>query len=402
MRIQRQPPLHLTYCLSVHGGETWDEAFSAIRCHVPAIRRMLGRGEDFGLGLRLSGRAASELAAGGRLAEFKRHLADHGLYVFTINGFPYGAFHGTRVKEHVYEPDWRRPERLDYTCLLSDILAGLLPEGVSGSISTVPGSYKAWVTSDRDVRDMARNLATCAAHMADVCIRTGREIHLGLEPEPDCFIETTAEAIAFFTGPLLREGTEWLQERTGCTRGEAEDALRRHVGLCVDTCHMAVGFESLADSLARLATARIRISKVQLSSALRVEGGAAARRRLGAFCDRVYLHQVKTRAGSGGMGAFPDLEPALEHGGDATDATEWRVHCHVPLYFDRDGELESTNAALTPDFFRALRGGATEHLEIETYTFNVLPKAIRDRGVCESVAEEYRWVLRRLETAGGG
>ena len=63
--------------------------------------------------------------------------AEQNLYVFTINGFPYGCFHGARVKENVYVPDWRTPERRDYTNLLADILADLLPRNLTVQIFRV-------------------------------------------------------------------------------------------------------------------------------------------------------------------------------------------------------------------------------------------------------------------------
>jgi hypothetical protein len=88
------------------------------------------------------------------------------------------------VKENVYAPDWRSAARRDYTMQVADILAGWLPEGVDGSISTVPGSFKEWITSADDVTVMARNLGVVAAYLAALQEDTGREIHIGLEPEP--------------------------------------------------------------------------------------------------------------------------------------------------------------------------------------------------------------------------
>ena len=186
MKIQDNPPLHLTYCLNLHPGEAWAENFAAIQTHVLAIRDRVAPGGPFGLGLRLGDRAARELAPATRLAELRDFLAAHGLYAFTVNGFPYGAFHGTAVKENVYRPDWRSAERLDYTVRLAEILAALLPEGVAGSISTVPVSYKDWMKSEADLRPAVENLAECAHRLEELYRRTGKDIALALEPEPDC------------------------------------------------------------------------------------------------------------------------------------------------------------------------------------------------------------------------
>ena len=159
MRIRRDPPLHLTYCLNVHPGETWAENFAAVREKALRVKALVGRPGPFGLGLRLGGIAARTLSAPAAIAEFRAFCDASELYVFTVNGFPYGRFHGTSVKENVYRPDWRQPERLAYTNQLTDILAALLPEGVRGSISTLPGSYKAWIKTRADVRTAAGNIA---------------------------------------------------------------------------------------------------------------------------------------------------------------------------------------------------------------------------------------------------
>ena len=382
MKIQDHPPLHLTYCLNVHPGESWAENFAAIREKALKVRDRLAPEGPFGLGLRLSCEAAKTLSQTEKLAELRRFLDEQGLYVFTINGFPYGQFHGAAVKESVYRPDWRRRQRRDYTILLADILAELLPAGVAGSISTVPGSYKQWLRGDDDVAAMVANLTDVAAHLAERHERTGRLIRLALEPEPDCCIETTAEAIEFFAGPLA-------------AGAQNREVIRRHLGVCFDTAHMAVEFEDLGESLRRLREAEVPVVKIQLSSALRVAGGARPGEALRGFCDEVYLHQVKVRGGDGRLRSYADLPQAIEaEPGSRHD--EWRIHFHVPLFFDGTDPLGSTNCLLDSRFVEAVTQGASEHLEIETYTFDVLPPAIRARDVTESVAREYQWVLERL------
>ena len=324
-------------------------------------------------------------------------LAANDLYAFTINGFPFGAFHGTRVKERVYAPDWRTDERRDYTCRLARQLAALLPDGLSGSISTVPGSYKSWIHSPEDVGAMVRQLADTALFLARLRAETGREIHLGLEPEPDCFLETTGETLVFFREQLWPQGRGRVASLLGCSSAVAEEVLRRHIGVCFDTCHLALQYEDLGDSLRQVAGAGIRISKVQISAALRTACGSAAAAALQPFCDSVYLHQVKAQT-AGGVVSRGDLVDALayvpEHVGE-----EWRVHCHVPLYFAGEGALTSTADLLDAAFFRAVRELRVEHLEIETYTFLVLPESLRRMGVDRSIAEEYRWVLESLNVA---
>lgn len=405
MILSAETPVHLTYCLNIHPGETWPENFAAIRDHAMAVRERVAPGRRFGLGLRLSRRAADELAEPEQIEAFGDFLAANDLYVFTINGFPYGPFHGSPVKESVYRPDWRTEERRDYTVRLIDILARLLPDGVVGSISTVPGAYKPALGARDDVERMCRMLADAVAHAARVRGETGREIVLALEPEPDCFIETTDEAVAFFTGDLPAIAGPRLAGRAGVPAGEAESVLARHLGVCFDTAHAAVQFESLAESLGLLGSAGVRVGKVQLSAALRLRPTPAALRRLRDFADPVYLHQVRRRRGDGTIEGFADLGDALAAAERADPAgDELRVHFHVPLFFGGTGWLESTGELLTAEVWRLLVGPAslTQHLEIETYTFDVLPEPLRCGCVEDSIAREFAWVGARLPAGADG
>ena len=385
---------HLTYCLNIHRGESWLENFCAIRTHVLDVRDRVGAGSPFGLGLRLSAVAAGELAASSARDAFSDYMERNALYAFTVNGFPYGPFHGTAVKQNVYRPDWQDPARVAYTNQLADVLAALLPSGLGGSISTVPCSYKAWIDDEDQIAAMARNLGSVAAHLAQVESETSKTIEVCLEPEPDCFLETTDETIAFMTGALIEHGGKQIIDLTGCTNADAETIMRRHIGVCLDTCHITIQYESPTDSLRRLAAAGIRVSKIQVSNALRVRADESARAELARFDEPVYLHQVKVRSESGRRDAYPDLPQALESPVEMAD--EWRVHFHVPLYFDQSGPLQSTIGDLDTEFFDAVRTCRVPHLEIETYTFDVLPAELRDRTVSECIAGEYEWLMARI------
>jgi hypothetical protein len=397
MILQHQPPLHLTYCLNIHPGESWAENFAAIKEKALAIRQRVAADQPFGLGLRLSQLAASELAGNPALIDEARDFfGEHQMYPFTINGFPYGRFHAGPVKEQVYAPDWRTAERRDYTMLLADIFTNFLPPEVDGSISTVPGSFKPWITVDEDRVAMAHNLAAVVAYLAAIREDTGQEMHLGLEPEPDCYLETCGEVISFFNDTLLLAGVDEVARIMGCTRPQAEVAMRCHLGVCLDTCHSALQFEDPLESLRAYRDEGIRISKIQLSAALAAQGGPATWEALKPFAEPVYLHQVKATTKDGPRLAWYDLPTALEEGPAFPDIEEVRVHFHVPLFFQQVGPLGSTVSTLTPDFFHELRGGICAHLEIETYTFDVLPEALRADDVVKSVAKEYAWVLGQL------
>ena len=403
MRIQDSPPIHLTYCLNVHPGEAWRENLAAIQDKASAVRDRVAAAHPeladrpFGLGLRLSARAAEELSAGDKLDRLREELERRRMYAFTINGFPFGQFHAAAVKENVYSPDWRSARRRDYTIRLADILARLLPAGVTGSISTVPGSYRPWINTREDVCDMAHMLADVAAHLHRLREGSGAEIRLGLEPEPECYVETTPQAIEFLAGPVADIGGRRLAAALGLGRDDAEQALRRHVGVCLDAAHAAVEFEDPAESLRTLNQAGVTLAKVQLSSALSLRPEPAALRQLEDFRDPVYLHQVKVWSPPGEIVGYPDLGEALATAGGDLPQQKWRVHFHVPLFFEKLGALESTSSLLTGEFAAMLRQGlGGEHLEIETYTWGILPPALRPTDVTEGIAREYDWVLANM------
>ena len=391
MRAKDNPPLHLTYCLNIHSGESWQENFDAIKQNTLAIRDKIAKGKAFGLGLRLGFEAASQLIKTEELDELSRFLQEEDLYVFSINGFPYGQFHNTSVKEDVYRPDWQSPQRRDYTMMLADILARLLPEGVQGSISTLPLSYKKWITSESQTKQMVHMLADVAVHLNSIDKRDGKKICLGLEPEPDCLIENTDEFLEFFSGFLLNTGTEYIERNHGLRNGE--EILRRYIGICFDTAHLAVEFEDLAESYRKIKAASIPICKVQLSVALELKKTTQALDQLNDFSDSVYLHQVKIKTKEGSILSYADMPKAIEEAASG----RWRIHFHVPLFFTENANLESTASCLDPDFFGELLKGYTPHLEIETYTFDVLPDFLRHKGVVESITKEYQWVFSQLE-----
>jgi sugar phosphate isomerase/epimerase len=357
---------HLTYCTNIHPAESWAEVFANLEQHVVAVKERVCPDAPFGVGLRLSARAASEL---GDPRALRRWLDERGLYVFTINGFPYGPFHGTPVKEQVYRPDWLEPERVAYTNRLADILAELVPDDVIGTISTVPGCFQARAG---DGAAMAANLAECAAYLAELERERGKRLMIALEPEPCCVMETLAQTVEFFERHALD---------------------RRFLGVCLDACHAAVEFEDLTSALAQLRAANITIAKVQLGCGLRVAPvDDQARAAMARFAEGVYLHQVVARTGSE-LVRYVDLPEALA---DARAAQEWRVHFHVPIFRDHFGGLGSTQPELAALLAEHRRSRISAHLEVETYTWDVLPAEFRDEPIADAVARELRWVLERL------
>ncbi len=394
MRLARPELGQLTYCTNIHAGEAWPEVVASLRTHLPEIKAAVSPDAAFGVGLRLGAAAVEQLQDDAAFDELVSLLSQNDSYVFTINGFPYGAFHGEPVKENVYAPDWSTEERLVYTNRLADVLARLLPEGMAGTVSTVPGTFKAW--ADGRVEAITGNLIRHAAHLVELERRTGRGIMLTLEPEPCCFLETIAESVAYFRDHLFSEAAaDRLAGLTGLDRGEASEALRRHLGLCYDVCHAAVEYEDPAASLAALRDAGVAIGKLQLSSALRIARlDDAPFDQLRPFDEPVYLHQVIQRSGDA-LTRFKDLPDALEQAGGAI-GSEWRVHFHVPVFLS-----ELKDFGTTQDFLREVLAihratPVSGHLEVETYTWDVLPDHYRTAGLSAAIARELNWVKSEL------
>jgi len=385
---------HLTYCTNIHAGEPLEEVMASLARHLPAIKAQVAGVQPFGVGLRLGYAAANSLRDAAAMARLKRFLAEGGYYVFTLNGFPYGAFHGRAVKEDAYKPDWSDPARLAYTDLLADILGELLPAGQDGSVSTVPCTFKPW--AEGRLAAISEHLIRHVSHLVGITARTGQTISLALEPEPCCYLETIEETTAFFKERLFsRDGIARLAALTGLGGAGAEAAMRRHIGVCYDVCHAAVEFEDPQGSIARLRAEGILIGKLQLSSALKVAAlDAESARHLAAFAEPVYLHQAVQRS-NGTLVRFVDLPQALAAGG-AVAGAELRVHFHVPLFLEQMEHFGTTQAFLAEILALHRADPISRHLEAETYTWDVLPASYRSADLSSAIARELNWVKARL------
>ena len=399
MRLRTGNDAHLTYCTNIHPGESWEEVRAALGAHVPEVKKKICPDEPFGVGLRLSGLAISQLSNPVARAELRELLEQNNLYVFTVNGFPHGNFHNTPVKEQVYRPDWSEEERLVYTDGIADLLSHITPEDAdySPSISTVPVGFRPRMNTNEAQEHAANRILRQAVRLDSIRRQSGKTITLALEPEPHCALETSSEAVAFFEDFLLSTSALNAIPELRDRPDEAELIVRRHVGLCLDTCHAAVEFEQPRESLERIERAGITIFKVQLTTGLRVERlDSETLKELEGFVDEVYLHQVVERDGDR-LNRYLDLGPALAgalaRGGNTR---EWRVHFHVPVFLDRLGRFTNTQKQLTEYIDAWNEKPFTHHLEVETYTWDVLPPEYRDRPVAQAIAGEIEWVREHL------
>ncbi|MEM9261090.1 MAG: metabolite traffic protein EboE, partial [Bacteroidota bacterium] len=342
---------HLCYCTNIHPGESWPEVLESLE-YALRVKEKISPEAPFGIGLRLSALAAEQLGEGGALRRFKEWLKSHDCYVFTMNGFPYGGFHGQVVKDQVHAPDWTTPERLNYTKKLFDQLAYLLPEGMDGGVSTSPISYRFWHETPSGLAAVlhtgARQMAKVVAHLVQLKKKTGKLLHLDVEPEPDGVLENSHEFLVFFKDYLLTTGVKTLQELLDCGEARAQDAIREHLRLCYDVCHFAVAYEEHTEVLRRLSEVGIKVGKIQISAAVKTLLGAPAarqdiRERLQPYHESTYLHQTAYRKKDGTVEQVPDLDVALEQLDDSR-YEELRTHFHVPIFTEAYGALRSTRS----------------------------------------------------------
>jgi len=403
MQIGPDGCFHLTYCTKIHPGHGLQDLMANLREYAPALKARLAPHRPFGLGLRLSATECRELLTGNHLTELQDFLAQNDLYVFTLNGFPYGDLTGPTVKSQIFAPDWRDETRVSYTLDLIEILRQLLPPGAEGSISTTPLSYKAWIKpGDRESwACITRNLVRVVAKLAEIKMDEGKWIHLDLEPEPDGLLERSEEVADFFRDRLLTAGARGLSESLHTDLFSARRRLLDHIQVCLDTCHLAVAYEDPETALGNLAAAGIDVGKVQITAGLEVELPPEAARRealtrqLQPFTCSPYLHQVIGQTGGGRPLRFPDLAPALPHLA-RNASTCYRIHYHMPLYVEHYRHLASTCDDTRAVLSLLKDRRFTRHLEIETYTWEWLPPDLKV-DLLDSLHREYLWVLEALK-----
>ncbi|MBE9006100.1 metabolite traffic protein EboE [Fortiea sp. LEGE XX443] len=407
MKIETNKNFHLTYCTNIHPGEEWQKVFANLQQYIPPLKVKLSPDKPFGIGLRLAAIAAKELLQGNALTQFQAWLNEQDLYVFTLNGFPYGQFHWQVVKDRVYAPDWSKQERLDYTLQLTRILAELLPLDIEGSISTLPLSYKPWFKENQFAQTSVKyaatlNIAQVIEQMIRIRAEQGKCLHLNLEPEPDGLIENAAEVIDYFQTHLLPIAGDYLTKQLGISQEIAEQYILEHVRICYDTCHFAVEYENPISVLQKFQTAGIQIGKIQISAALQVNipQDIQQRRlileRLQPFAESTYLHQVIARTNNQQLIHYSDLENALPNLENTTDV-EWRIHFHVPIFIRDYQLLQSTQDDIINVLNLLQNHHFCNHLEIETYTWEVLPDKMK-LDLPASIQREYEWILTNLLT----
>lgn len=365
----------LSYCTNVHPAEDLNGVIAQLATYAGPVRRAAGL-DTLGVGLWLPAELAHRLdGSAADRDRLRAALAEHRLTVHTLNAFPYGGFHADVVKLAVYQPTWADPARAEYTLACARVLADLLPEGAAGSISTLPlGWREGWSPEDDEAATAALARVSAELHALP------RTVRLAIEPEPGCILDTVDDVV------------DWLAARTDRIDPE-------HVGICLDTCHLATSFADPVQAVRRIRDAGLRVVKVQASAALQVDDPSdpAARTAVARFAEPRYLHQTREQ-GPQGVLRVDDLPQAL----DTLPATgPWRVHVHVPLHARPAAPLSATTDVLRTAVGAVARTphGDEAHLDVETYTWSVLPTELAARAESDlvaGIAAELRWATEHL------
>ncbi len=390
---------HLTYSTLVHPADDWEQLYNSLITYLPKVKARIAGNRPFGVCLRLSASTAHTLA--GSAAErdkLKKFLGDNNMYVYTVNAFPYGAFKGTVVKEQVYEPDWRSEERTGYTINVAEVLADVGAPGMPLSIQSAPLGFKPRVTDDGVVKSYTDHVLRVVAHLVELEARTGRTVQLALEPEPFCFLETTDETIDYFTRHLYSgAAVEKLAKLAHIPISEANAALRRHLGIVYDVCHQAVEYENISESLQKLVDAGIPVFKLQEAAALHIpEVTQGVVDTLKRYAKTIYLTKTLEKK-NGKINRFLNVDDAIAaFEKDPAGPREWRTHIHVPVFLDDLGQFRTTRFAIEDALRFHKQKPLSPHLEVETYTWDMLPDSLKTGDIVDYIYRELDWVRGQL------
>ncbi len=364
----------LCYCTNIHPGESWKNVFESLKVNTKKIYEHFPSFEK-GIGLRLSAKAVGEALKDTQ--KFKAWLSENNYFISTINAFPYGDFHQTEVKKNVYLPDWSQTERVQYTKDIIDFIIAVNTQA-NCTISTVPIGWKEDFQDKQKLDCAVLNLQEITQYLKEVNRVHKTDITLALEPEPGCYLENTEDVLNFFNNIL-----------------DPIKLSKESIGICYDTCHFAVMFEDQISSIQRIEAAGIKILKYQISSGLSFQGTSNDfHKEISPFIDGVYLHQIAMRDIESNklIKSYADIDELPR----TNEVYEFRVHFHVPIFMDKLTPFVGTNNFIKEITAYLKKEKKSSLLEVETYTFNVLPQKYKLESINDNIKRELEWLQALL------
>ena len=401
MKLGSYKQFDLTYCSNIYSGDTWQEIFLNLKENIPKLSTKLSQNEAFGIGLRLSNNAASELLENNNLLIFEQWLNNNNYYIATINGFVYGDFYKTNIKEKVYQPDWTTIERINFNFKLIEILRRLDATQKDVGFSTSPLGYK--FSQDINNKKLFNDLVvyhlfSLVKKLIQINQEQGKTIHIDFEPEADCRLENIEDIIDFFEKFLLVDLASKLAQELNISLTKAKNHILKHIRICYDICHQAVQFEDHIKNFEKLNNYGIEIGKIQLSSALeiRVQKNKLdnLKKDLNKFRDNIYLHQVVIKKLDSSFIKYRDVPEALEKFEDINESL-WRIHYHLPIFAENYNNFFTTSKEIKTIINVIKYSSIVSCLEIETYTWEILPEALK-LDLISSIVREYEWIIKQF------
>lgn len=224
---------------------------------------------------------------------------------------------------------------------------------------------------------------------------TGHHIHIDIEPEPDGLLENSDEVIAFYNNYLFPQAGNILLENRVKTL-KIRKILSKISPDLLWYLPFFTRFWRARKTFAKFTENDILIGKIQISSALKIifdpENKDQIWESLERFDEATYLHQV-TENRDGKVITYPDLPAILS---EKDDFEELRAHFHVPVFLEEFQGLFSTQDYIIKTLDYLEEHQVTEHLEVETYTWEVLPESLKI-DLSSSIIRELQWVLERVK-----
>ena len=390
---------HLTYSMLVHPGDSWSDMKTSLTTYMPEVKKRFSPNAKMGVSFRMANATVQELLSNPDQRQWlKNYCLENDLYIFTVNAFPFGPFKGQEVKAEVYEPDWTTEARTQYTMNIANILAEVTASDVEPTIQSAPLAFRPKSQSAEYQDKFNENIYRVIAHLMKLEKETGRRVKLALEPEPFCFLETIPETVEWFKKKVYSlSAAERIVELSGQPLAEVFGAVRRYLGVVLDICHQSVQFEDIADDIKQLSEAGIPIYKLQEAAALMVENVTPEIvNELKKYTGTIYLSQTNQLL-SGNLTRFLNLEDAIAEWEKNPGPRQWRTHFHVPVFLKDLGAFQTTRGGIDAALKVHARTPVSTHLEIETYTWDVLPEHLKTGDIIEYVVRELEYVRDELQ-----
>lgn len=314
-----------------------------------------------------------------------------------INGFVYKNFHQNLIKENIYYPDWTKKERFNFTKNTIFFAQKINKRSKICGISTLPITYKLWIKNNTKYN--IKKAINFFFEILKILIKIKKYknilIHIDIEPEPFCLLEDCKDFIYFFKSWILPELEEKIKIYLNVKKNKAKNVITKHLNLCFDICHSAVMFENQKLSLDLIKKFKIKIGRVQISSAIKIKKiNKHNFNHLNFLNKSPFLHQSLMKLNNLKYIKNNDFKNIKIINNEIIK--EIRIHCHVPIYKKKiTNNIYTTQKELKNSLMNILKYDFTRNLEIETYTYNMLYKKKSNK--IKSMIKEYNWLINLIK-----